>query len=285
MAAFVRTSFENNYIDRDRAGDIKRFKDAIYGDSSDSIKSANNILAVPDFIIGGTTDSNTAAASSPVISLSDYGVTFPANTQRDIIVQAVAANGSNRYAWTTKQRVLGGSDPTVTGPEQYLVNCKARYVATLASGTPTAVTAECQAPEWWDGAIPSAGAFASGAATITWLGTNSPVRFLTPLQAIASATSVSVNNAMAFDHKVLSLANGTTTLTAFTLNGTEAATNPADGRIIAEALLVPPVHAPVLIDTASSPDEVIIGALGISSDVVTWLFRILVGPALTMPLL
>jgi hypothetical protein len=284
MAAFVTTDIKRNYIDRDKLGDVKRFKDAMNGDSLESPKACNQILGVPDFVIQGTTDSNTAAASSPVISLSDEGVTFPANTYRDIEVEVSAANGTSAWRWRTRQRVLGGSDPTLKGSEAYLVNCEAIFTATLASGTPTAVAAECLSPEWWDGAAPTGAAFSSGAGVITWLGTNSPVRFLTPLAAVVAGTSVGVGNAMSIDHKVTSLANGTSTITTFTINGTEAATNPADGRIVATARLAPPVHAPVIIDTASTPDEVWIGALGITSDIVTWVVKVFVGDAVALPL-
>lgn len=41
----------------------------------------------------GTTDTNTAAASSPIVSLSDEGIEFPANTERLITVACMAANG------------------------------------------------------------------------------------------------------------------------------------------------------------------------------------------------
>lgn len=285
MAAFVATNTIRRYIDRDKRDDVRRLKDALYEGGSTGLAALNQMYQLPDFVIEGTTDTNTAAASSPVISLSDEGVTFPANHTRVVKVHVVAANGSNRYEWTTRQRVLGGSDPTLSGPEQYETGCDAVFTATLASGTPTAVAAECLAPEWWDGAAPSGAAFSSGAGVISWLGGNSPVRFLTPGTVTAGGTSVSVNNAMAADHKVTSLTNGTSTVTTFTINGTEAATNPADGRIVVRARLAPPVHAPVLIDTTSSPDEVFIGALGISSDLVTWRVRVWVSDLVSLPLL
>ncbi len=285
MTAFAATKTLRRYIDRNKRDDVKRLKDAISEGGDVAMASVGQIYQLPDFEIEGTTDSNTAAASSPVISLSDEGVTFPANTTRLVRVNVLAANGTSRWEWTTEQRVLGGTDPTLTGPEHYVTNTKAIFTATLASGTPTAVAAECLSPAWWDGAAPSGAAFSSGAGVITWLGANSPVRFLTPLAVAVAGTSVVVGNAMATDHKVTSLTNGTTTVTCFTINGTEAATNPADGRIVVEARIVPPVHAPVIIDTASTPDEVWIGALGISSDLVTWRIRVWVSDPLTLPLL
>lgn len=287
MAAFVRTGdIVNNYIDRVKAGDAKRYKDALYGDSTESQKAVNQILGQPDFIVRGTTDSNTAAASSSVISLNDNGVSFPANTTRDILVQVVAQNGANRYSFTTRTRILGGSDPTIAGPERYTTDCVARYVATTdGSTTSVEVTAECIAPEWWDGAAPVGGAFSGGAATVQWLGTNSPSRFLTPLTVQNNLTAAATaENFVGMIQQTISLTNSTTVLAGVDITGTEAVGIGA-GRIEATVFITPPVHAPVLIDTVSAPDEVFIGALGISSDVVTWTFRIFVGDAIQSPLL
>lgn len=234
--------------------------------------------------IEATTDTNTAAASSPLISLSDEGVDFPANTERLITVAVTAANGANRYRFVTQQRVLGGTNPTLKGPEQWLTNCRATLVATLSSGTPTVVAAETFGPAWWDGDAPTAAAFSSGDAVITWLGTNSPVRALTPLPGIVAPTSPDVTDAIVTLHNVTSLTNGTSTVTTGTYEGTEAEENPADGRLVVEALLYPPIHCPVLIDASPTPDEVIIGALGIASDLVTWEVDVFVGDPVRLAL-
>lgn len=245
----------------------------------------SRLFGTAHFHVSATTDSNTAAASSPLFNLSDNGVEFPADTERTITVSVLAANGANRYRFVTQQRVLGGTNPTLKGPEVFLTNCRAVLTATLSSGTPTVVAAETYGPAWFDGAPPTAGAFSSGDSVITWLGVSSPVRALTPLGGVVAPTSADVTDAIVTLHSVTSLTNGTSTLTTGTYEGTEVEENPADGRVVAEAILYPPVHAPVLIDTVSTPDEVFIGGLGISSDVVTWEVDIFVGDPVTLPLL
>ncbi len=237
----------------------------------------SRMMGGPRWRITATTDTNTAAASSPIASLSDLGVTFPASSERDIILAVTAFNGANRYRFVTKQRVLGGTNPTLKGNEQYLTSNRALLVGTVATGAVTEVAAECLRPEWWDGDAPVAGDFGTGDSVIQWLGANSPVRALTPLGAVIGAASAGIGSAIPVDHVVTSLANGTSTLRTGTINGTEALADPPDGRIVAEALLYPPVHCPVLIDAAATPDEVIIGTLGLSSDVVNWIVDVFVG--------
>jgi hypothetical protein len=264
MAAFVTI---NDDVPGDGAYPI------IAGALNQDPASMARLARLPRFRVQGTTDSNEAAASSPVIDLTAKGIAFPASTYRDIEVHVWAANGAATYTFRTRQRVLGGATPALEGGERFLTNCRATWVATLSSGAPTEVDAECIPPEWWDGAIPLGGDFSNGAGVIQWLGANSPVRALTPLPAVVSATTPAVTNAVPIDHKVTSLANGTSTLLTANLDGTEAVLNAADGRIIAEAILYPPVHAPVLISTAN----VIVGALGISSDAVRWIVDVFVG--------
>lgn len=285
MAAFVVTRTIANYLDRTKQGDKKRLKDAVNGGETESEKALNQILRQPDFIITGTTDTNTAAASSPVISLSDNGVTFPANTYRDILVEVHAGNGSNAFRWMTRQRVLGGTDPTLKGPERYVTDCTARYVCTTdGSTTSVEVAAECMQPEWFDGAAPVAGAFSSGAATVQWLGANLPSRTLTPLTCQNNLTAAATNeNFIAMIQQTISLTNSTTVLAGVDVTGTEAAAIGA-GRIEATVCITPPCHAPVLIDTVSTPDEVFIGALGLSSDLVTWVVKVYVGDLVALTL-
>lgn len=286
MAAFVRTGFTNNH--RNISPDARQILlEAYAGGSELNRKSLQQLLRQPDFVILGTTDTNTAAASSPVLALNNEGgVAFPANSERDIVVFTEAVNGANRYRYSCAYRVLGGTDPTLKGVERYLTDCVARYVATTDGATTSVeVAAECVGPEWWDGAAPVAGAFASGVATVQWLGTNAPVRFLTPLTCnnnLTAAMSAEVFNAML--QRNISLANGTSELDGADVIGTEGVGIGA-GRIEASAYMTPPVHSPLLINTTPAPDEVTLGALGLSADLVTWTFRVFVGPILDLPLL
>lgn len=235
----------------------------------------------PTFEIFGTTDTNTAAASSPVISLSDNGVYLLANTYRDIEVETLAFNGANRFKWRTRQRVRGGSEVTLEGPQQFLTECMALVEATTDGSTTSVETTNCRAPAWWDGATPLIGAFSTGQATISWLGANNPVGSLVPIGANhAPTTPGTVANDKFVLQAAVSLANGTSQMN--TIGGTtDFALGLAAGTVQATAFITPPVDAPVLIDTASSPDEVFIGALGLSSDVVTWQIKVFVGELIT----
>jgi len=286
MAAFVATNTIRNYIDRLKQDDAKRLKDALFGDAgADSRKSVSQILGLPDFIIDGTTDTNTAAASSPVISLSDEGVTFPANTYRDIIVETHAGNGSNAYRYVTRQRVLGGTDPVLKGPEEFLVDCVAHYGFTTSDGTTTTEDATaCIAPAWWDGSSPVAGNVSSNAITIQWLGTNSPVRLLLPGYVNNFDAAAAAADSRVYQHGNVSTTNGTSDIFVSDV-ATPTAANWSSGSVVrVSARLFPPITSSVIIDTASTPDEVWIGALGLSSDVVTWRIRVFVGDLIALTL-
>jgi hypothetical protein len=238
--------------------------------------------------ITATTDDNTAAASSPLISLSDHGVLFPANTERLITVAVMAANGANRFSFVTQQRVLGGSDPTLKGPEVYLTDCEAVLSTVLgSSGTTTTETAAlCKAPAWWDGSAPAVGAFTSGLATAYMLGGTGdpalPCRAIIPLGGHFSHATSSIANS-----RLVALHNPAVATASLDVAIADLATpsaSAADGTLTVRARVLPPIHAPVLIDTGSSPDEVFIGALGIASDSVAWIVDIFIGDPIRLAL-
>lgn len=285
MAAFVATNTIRRYLDRDKRDDMRRLKDALYEGGTTGFASLNQIYQLPDFIIEGTTDSNTAAASSPVISLSDEGVSFPADTYRDIEVETWAANGSNCYRFKTRQRILGGTNPTAKGPEEFLTDCRAFYGFTTADGTTTTEDAtSCVAPAWWDGASPVAGNVASNAVTIQWLGTNAPARLIFPGTVNAFDAAAVTGDSRVYQHGNVSTTNGTSDVFVSDVATPTAANWPNGSVVRVQATLMPPVHSPVIIDTASTPDEVWIGALGLSSDVVTWRIRVFVSDLIALPL-
>ena len=236
--------------------------------------------------VSATTNSNTAAASSPILNLSNEGILFPTDTERLITVAVLAANGANRYRFTTQTRVLGGTNPTIVGSERYLTDLSASYGFTTADGSATTEDASaCIGPEWWDGAAPVAGAVASNAFTVQWLGTNSPVRLLLPGVVSHFDAAAVTADARTCQHGNVSLANGTSDVFISDV-ATPTAANFSNGSVVrAYAKLFPPVHCPVLIDTSPTPDKVFIGALGIASDVVTWEVDVFIGDLIRLPLL
>lgn len=291
MAAFVATRTIRAFDPR-TASPLDRQMRALNSQET-VVVGSNNISAadaalrkiqgLPQFEIFGTTDSNTAAASSPVINLTDEGVTFPANTRRIIRVHTIGFNGANRYEFVTEQRVMGATDPTLQGPERFLTECDAVYGFTTADGTTTTeVAAECIGPEWWDGASPVSGNVASNAFTIQWLGTNSPVRVLLPGDVENFDAAAIAADARSFQHGNVSLTNGTSDVFISDV-ATPTAANFANASVVrVRAKLLPIIQTPVLIDTATTPDKVFIGALGISSDVVTWVIRVFIGDLVTV---
>ncbi len=286
MTAFAATKTLRRYIDRDKRDDVKRLKDSLFEGGDVGMASLGQIYQLPDFVIEGTTDSNTAAASSPVISLSDEGVSFPADVHRDIVVETWAANGSNVYRFKTRQRILGGTNPTAKGPLEFDTDCVAHYGFTTSDGTTTTEDAtSCIAPAWWDGASPVAGNVASNAITIQWLGTNSPVSNILPGYVNAFDAAAAAADARSYQHGNVSLTNGTTDVFVSDVATPTAANWPNGSIVRVSARIFPVVQAPVLIDTPQTPDEVIIGALGIASDLVTWRIRVWVSDPISLPLL
>lgn len=286
MAAFVATRTVRRYVDRDKRDDVKRLKDALFEGGDVGMASLGQIYCLPDFVIEGTTDTSTAAASSPVISLSDEGVSFPANTYRDVVVETWAANGSNSYRFKTRQRVLGGTDPTLKGPLEFETDCNAYYGFTTADGTTTTEDAtSCIAPAWWDGASPVAGNVSSNAVTISWLGVAAGSAVILPGYVNAFDAAAVTADSRSYQHGNVSLGNSTTDVFVSDVATPTAANWPNGSVVRVSARLTPLIQTPVLIDTASTPDEVWIGALGISSDLVTWIIRVWVSDPIRLPLL
>lgn len=234
-----------------------------------------------------TTDDNTAAASSPILNLSDLGVSFDANTERQILLDVFAANGSNRYRFSTLTRVLGSATaPAVKGTPQFLTPCQAYYGFTTADGTATTEdAAACLSPGWWDGAAPVAGDVSSNAISIQWLGTNSPVGLIIPGGVQHYDAAGAAADARSFQHGNVSLANGTSSVFVSDVATPTAATWSNASVVRIGALVLPPIDCVVLADTSPTPDEIFIGAKGLSSDLVTWEVDVYVSDPKRLPLL
>jgi hypothetical protein len=74
------------------------------------------LLGQPDFIVYGATDTNTA--DSDAINLTTRGVSFPANTLREITVVAYVGDGTAASKRTARALIIGGSTPAITGEAQ-----------------------------------------------------------------------------------------------------------------------------------------------------------------------
>lgn len=238
--------------------------------------------------IDATTDSNTAAASSPLINLTDEGVAFDTDTIRKVTVATIAANGSNRFMYATEQWILGGTNPTLYGPESFLTDCSAVLQTALASsGTTTTENTNCKAPGWWDGAAPAVGVFSSGLATAYFLGGTGtpalPCRAILPISGQFSHATSSIANTRNVGLHNPAIATASIDLAIADLATPSASS--ADGTLTVFARVLPPIWTPVLIDTSPTPDKVFIGALGLSSDLVTWSVDVFLGDPIKLPLL
>lgn len=288
---YTRGSFDTT-----RRGPIDKLREAVLAANLFEARRLVNpglLLHEPaDFNVRCTTDNNDAAsATNFALNLSDAGLTVAsgalrANEQRDLFVSVMAANGANRYRFRTRQRIgVSNGELVLVGPTEFLTNCRATYGMTTADGAAsTEVAAECQGPAWWDGAAPVAGDIANNAMTIQWLGTNAPVGSLIPGAVEHQDAAAAAADARSLQHGGVSLANGTSAIYISDVASPTAATFSNASAVRAQAVLTPPISATWLIDTGSTPDELLLCPVGISSDVVTWDISVLIGDPIFMPL-
>ncbi len=273
MAAFVRTSFTNNY--RNLPSDSpQRITEAVWpaGTGTNGPRSQAGLLRQPDFIIEGTTDGNTAvlnagAAQSYLVNLSDEGVTFPANTDRDIIIECWTRDETGPNYQKIMQTVRGSATaPAATGGVRNL-GPKVGGLITFATAAATAadayggfsVTSVATAAGRYAAAIPKARRVINTSGTVQIVGTGT----------LSGAGVVSLN-----------AANLATGVIEIGIRGGDDGANvaPADTEVVAIEFDVLPVESCELgFDTTTTPDEVLVGALGQASENVTWLCHVYVG--------
>lgn len=247
---------------------------------------------LPHFNIRATTDTNTAVSSSNfAIDLSAQGLreatgALAANETRDIYIDVLASNGANRYRWRQVQRIgLTSSEPVLVGGKQFLTNCIAQYGMTTADGSATTeVALECVRPEWWDGAAPVAGAIASNALTIQWLGTNAPAGSIVPLGCQHHDGGGAAADARSLQFGSNSLTNGTSEIFISDVASPTAATFTNSSAVRAACIITPPMSVDVVINSTPTPDTILVGFAGISSDVVTWDVSITIGDPILLAL-
>jgi hypothetical protein len=234
-----------------------------------------------------TTDDNTAAASSPILNLTNSGISFDANTERYVVLDVFAANGANRYRFQTRTRVLGSATaPAIKGTPEFLTRCKAVLGFATADGTATTEAAtECLAPAWWDGAAPLAADVSSNAIVISWLGTAAPVGLLIPGSVQHFDAAGAAADARSFQHGSVNLTTGASSVFVSDVATPTAATWSNASAVRIEAEIMPPIDCLVLADTSPTPDAIFIGAKGLASDLVTWEVDVYVSDPKRLPLL
>lgn len=135
MAAIVVYSITNNYLPLPKDSP-QRISMAVWptggGAGSDDCRKAQmGLLGQPDFIVYGTTDTNT---SGTAINLTSQGVTFPDGTQRLIRTVARIADDNGQGVVEGKVMVDGGATPIVVTD-----SASADPIVSGLAGTPTLV--------------------------------------------------------------------------------------------------------------------------------------------------
>ncbi len=274
MAAFVRTSFVNNYLNRPK-DDPSRISLAVWptgGIAGEGAKAQGALLRRPDFIITGTTDSNTAvlnagAAQSYLVNLSDEGVVFPANFDRDIIIECWTRDETGPNYQKIQQTVRGSATaPAATGGVTNL-GPKVGGRVTFATAAATAadayggfsITGAATATGRYAAAIPKARRAIPTTLAATIMGTATDANFLVAhLNAITVGTGV-------IEIGFRRLSDG-------------ANTAPADtNQLVVEFDVLPVESCELGFDTTTTPDEVLVGALGQANENVEWLVHVYVG--------
>lgn len=272
MAAFVRTRIDRNFVDKPR-GDQSHYYGAMSGETDAGRRSRSKyLLGAPDFVIEGTTDTNTAALNagaeqSSMLNLTSEGVTFPAGFDRDIdiIVKSRDESSQGNYQHI-RQTVRGGTNPTLVNGVRSL-GPKVGGRITFATAAATAadayggfsITAAATATGRYAAAIPKARRVIPTAMHVTLVGTGD-------LSAVA--TSMHLN--------ALALATGVIEL-GFR-EGLDANVAPGDTvQAVFEADVLPVENPELAIVTSTSPDQVIVGAVGQASENVEWYAEIYIG--------
>jgi hypothetical protein len=113
MAAIVVTQVVNNYLPLAKSNP-QRISLALWpngGNAGDGAKAQNALLGQPDFVVYGTTDTNTTGTA---LDLTAQGVTFPDATMRTIRVEASIADNDGMGLLAYIFHVDGGSTPIGT---------------------------------------------------------------------------------------------------------------------------------------------------------------------------
>lgn len=273
MAAFVRTGLTSNFIDR--PNDARQWLgDATAGGSEDSRKAFNKVMRNPDFVITGTTDSNTAvlnagAAQSYALKLVSEGkVSFPNGFDRNIDIVCYTKDTSGLNFQSFRQTVRGGAtNPTLVNGVSNL--------GPNSGGRITFATAAATAADAYNGFSITSVATAAGRYAAALPKARRVILENLNLSEISTATLADrkqINlNAIALSTGVIEI--GLRKMS----DGTNVA--PADTDVLYVEFDVLPVESPELvIETAATPDEVLIGALGQSATAITWTIEVYVGP-------
>lgn len=271
MAAFVRTAFTSNHLSIDPDA-RQRLYDAMSTGTDAGRKALQLLLQQPDFVIEGTTDSNTSvlnagAAQSFAVNLTTEGVDFPNGFDRDVEVVAYTRDETGPNYQRIRQTVRGGTNPTlVNGVANLGPNVAGQVSFATAAATAAhsvggfSITAAATATGRYAAAVPKFRRLITKRADVANVGTGD-------LTAVATTANL---NASAGSTGVIELGIRA---------GAQENVAPADTVLLDVAFDLLPVESPELvIVTSTTPDQVVVGALGQASENVIWRVHVFVGP-------
>jgi hypothetical protein len=273
MTAFVRTSFTNNYRNLDPAA-RQHLLDAFTGRTANADKSlARNVLGQPDFVIVGTTDDNTAAlnagaSQSPMLNFAtETDVTFDNNFDRDIDIIAYTQDETDRNFQWIRQTVRGGSvNPSLVGGVK---NCGPEVGGQVTFATAAATAAH------------SYGGFSiTGAATATGRYAALIPKFRRLITKAVNLVNVGTGDLTAVGTTAnLNASTGSTGVIELGIRaGAQENVAPADTVKLDVAFdLLPVESCELAVATTPTPDQIIIGGVGQSSENVKWTVFVYVG--------
>lgn len=272
MTAFVRTSFANNFINRVKLGDKSRLFEAMAPGHANQEKAINQLFRLPDFVIAGTTDDDTAvlnagAAQSYLVNLSSEGVTFPAGYDRDIVIECWTQDEATRNYQKIKQTVRGSA----TAPT--LINGVAN-IGPDVGGQVTFATAAATAAH-------AIGGFSiTSAATATGRYAAAVPKFRRLITKACNLSNVGTGDLTAVGTTAnLNASTGSTGVIELGIRaGAQENVAPADTVKLDVAFdLLPVESCELAVDTVETPDEILVGALGQTDENVIWLAHVYVG--------
>lgn len=110
MAAIVVTRTDN-YYDPNSRTPLQTLMLALANQDTYAVAAQMKVLGRPQFVVYGTTDTNTAGSTA--INLTTSGVTFPDATQRVLRAVAHVADNDGQGLITTTAVIDGGTTPII----------------------------------------------------------------------------------------------------------------------------------------------------------------------------
>jgi len=285
MSAFVRTKYTNRFTDQNRYDRQHLFHAP--GGYSVSDAALAKVLNTFDFIIEGTTDSNTGIPASPIFLSDSFGsdaalsdvVSFPTGTLREVKIFVQAITSTHKYQFETKQIVAGGTSPGLLGTKTFSSNTRVQLQADfvggalqmVGTGTNSRFGSNGQPTAANSGALGASGAFQflTGANSLSATGPAGHIR----AASVTYQPSPAGTGAVQLNPQAIDLGEGKITFNGVLLGPSSSSSVIPPGRITADLDIYPPVN----VELFFSGSTVNVGVSGILNRSVTYIIGITIG--------